>query len=125
MTSHKKSRRSLAERLDPKLLVQILNDFFDHAARTIARYDGFIDKFIGDEIMNEFGAPAYFENHRERAVNCAMELCRSVKKISEKIKEMGIDWPLNIGIGINSDPGVFPVKSFSGMWARGTARKNL
>ncbi|MBW8003822.1 MAG: adenylate/guanylate cyclase domain-containing protein [Planctomycetes bacterium] len=99
----------LSEKIEPKLLVQVLNEFFKCSERIISKYKGFIDKFIGDAIMVEFGAPLYSENHRERAINCAIELRNAVENISHKIKVLGVDWSLEIRIGINSGEAILGI----------------
>ena len=104
-----KNFTSLSEKIEPKLLVQVLNEFFKCSERIISKYKGFIDKFIGDAIMVEFGSPLYSENHRERAINCAIELRNAVENISHKIKDLGVDWSLEIGIGINSGEAILGI----------------
>src|SRR3989442_14891645 len=48
---------SLAERLDPEELRSLMMGCFQTLAEEIRRYDGFIEKFIGDAILAVFGAP--------------------------------------------------------------------
>ncbi len=52
--------------------------------------------------MIEFGAPIQAENHRENAVNCAVELCKLSHQLEAEIQKLGLDWKLEFGIGINS-----------------------
>ena len=59
--------------------------------------------------MVEFGSPLYSENHRERAISCAIELRDAVENISHKIKDLGVDWSLEIGIGINSGEAILGI----------------
>ena len=97
-----KNFTTLSESVDPKLLIKILNRYFSYCLSIISRYDGFVDKFIGDAIMIEFGAPIQAENHRENAVNCAIELCQLSHQLEAEIQKLGLDWKLEFGIGINS-----------------------
>lgn len=46
-----KNFTTLSESIDPKLLIKILNQYFSYCLSIISKYDGFIDKFIGDAIM--------------------------------------------------------------------------
>ena len=48
---------ALAERLDPEDVRAFQNALFETFAQAIARYDGFVEKFVGDAVMAVFGAP--------------------------------------------------------------------
>lgn len=63
---------SLAERFDPEELRSFMMGCFQTLAEEIRRYDGFIEKFIGDAILAVFGAPVAHEDDPERAVRAAL-----------------------------------------------------
>jgi adenylate cyclase len=65
---------TLSEQLTSEELSNTLNDYLDGACAIILRYEGTIDKFIGDAIMSIFNAPILQPDHAERAVKCALEL---------------------------------------------------
>src|SRR4030095_2555295 len=48
---------ALSERLDPEDVRAFQNALFETLAQAIARYDGFVEKFVGDAVMAVFGAP--------------------------------------------------------------------
>jgi hypothetical protein len=48
---------ALSEKLDPEKVRELINACFDWLVPVVQKYDGTIDKFIGDEIMALFGAP--------------------------------------------------------------------
>ncbi|NIQ95634.1 MAG: adenylate/guanylate cyclase domain-containing protein, partial [Desulfuromonadales bacterium] len=48
---------SLAERLPPKKVVELLNDYFTRMIEVVTRHDGVVDKLMGDSIMALFGVP--------------------------------------------------------------------
>ena len=54
---------ALSERLDPEVVRAFQTALFDTLAQAIARYDGFVEKFVGDAVMAVFGAPVA---HRHR-----------------------------------------------------------
>ena len=58
---------AMSEKLDPEEVRSMINACFVRLGAVIDRYDGHIDKFIGDEIMALFGAPAAHENDRAGA----------------------------------------------------------
>ena len=65
---------TLSEKLTSEKLSEVLNEYLDGACQIIHRYEGTVDKFIGDAIMCIFNAPLEQEDHALRAVKCALEL---------------------------------------------------
>lgn len=65
---------TLSEGLTSEKLSEVLNDYLNGACAIILKYEGTIDKFIGDAIMSIFNAPISQADHAERAVKCALEL---------------------------------------------------
>ncbi len=64
-------------------------------------FGGTVGKFIGDAIMGFFGDPEECPNHAELAARMALEMQAKVKTINEK-SLLWSDYPLEIGIGINT-----------------------
>ena len=60
---------ALAERLDPEEVRAFQNALFETLAQAIARYDGFVEKFVGDAVLAVFGAPVAHEDDPERALD--------------------------------------------------------
>jgi len=91
----------IAERMAPADVVSMLNEYFTTMADVIFRYDGTIDKYMGDEIMAVFGAPMYAEDHALRAVKVALEMNRELRSMHERCAESSR--PLfQIGIGMTT-----------------------
>ena len=65
---------TLSEQLSSEVLSDVLNHYLDGACAIILKYEGTIDKFIGDAIMAIFNAPIAQPDHAERAVKCALDL---------------------------------------------------
>lgn len=65
---------TLSEQLTSTELSATLNEYLDGACDIIQKYEGTIDKFIGDAIMSIFNAPILQPDHPERAIKCALEL---------------------------------------------------
>jgi len=74
-----------------------LSEYFTEMSDVIRRYGGFVDKFVRDEIMAEFGTPYPYPDHAERACLAALEMVRSNDLLWEKWK-----WGFHINIGINT-----------------------
>src|SRR2546425_4394706 len=57
---------SISERLSPEEVVALLNAFYTLMIDTTFKYDGTLDKFLGDGVMAVFGAPIYHPDHALR-----------------------------------------------------------
>ncbi len=88
---------ALSEKLDPEEITELINNCFKVLIEVIYRYEGTIDKFIGDCIMAIFGAPLTHEDDPERAVHTSLEMMAALNRFNEKHGEN-----LSIHIGINS-----------------------
>jgi len=88
---------AMSERQSPEKVREIMNRCFDGMVEAVARYDGSVDKFIGDAIMVVFGAPNAHEDDPERAVRCALEMQAYLTEVNKTIAS-----PLKMRIGINS-----------------------
>ena len=84
---------ALSERLEPEEVKEIMNKALTIQADTVKRYDGMVDKYIGDAMMAIFNAPIDLPGHETAAVLCA-------KEIQDKIKMANLN--VEIGIGVNS-----------------------
>lgn len=92
---------SFSEKLPPEEVVNMLNEYFKEMVDIIFKWDGTLDKFVGDEIMAFWGAPAEQPDHAELAVRCALDMIDSLSHLQEKwIKEEKAI--LDCGIGINT-----------------------
>lgn len=93
-----------SEKLPPEKVVQLLNDYFNVMTEVVFKYDGTIDKFIGDAIMVIYGAPIFHEDHALRASLTAIEMIQELKKYKEEwCKKYSLD-DFQIGIGLNTGP---------------------
>ncbi|MFM8527662.1 MAG: adenylate/guanylate cyclase domain-containing protein [bacterium] len=59
-------------------IVSRLNELYECVVPIIARHRGHVDQFIGDGLLAVFGAPERTEDHADRAVQCAVEIARTV-----------------------------------------------
>ena len=97
---------SIAERLEPDALVELINDFFGHMTDAISRNGGVVDKFMGDAVLAYWGPPfTRADEHAVKACQAALdaltelakfriELAREVSKDGEE----ALDIDLRIGI---------------------------
>ncbi len=91
----------MSEVLSAEEVVQLLNEYFTAMTAIIFKYEGTLDKFMGDAIMAVYGAPIEMPDHAERAVLAAIEMSRKMTELQAKWKMEG-KREVNIGIGINT-----------------------
>jgi len=92
---------SMSERMSAEEVSVILNDYFTEIEPIISKYNGVINKFIGDAVMAIFGEPLQDKNHAENAVKCADEMLKKVESLQQKWMNEGKP-KLEIGVGINT-----------------------
>jgi len=92
---------SFSEKHSPQEVVTLLNEYLSAMTEIIFRWEGTLDKFVGDEIMVFWGAPMPQPDHAERAVRCALEMRKRLEEMQQEWRERGVE-PLDAGIGVNS-----------------------
>ncbi len=90
---------ALSEKLDPEELRSLLHEYRVLCGNVIARYDGFVARYVGDGILTYFGWPTAHEEDAERTVRAALEIVQTVKRASS-IED------LSVRIGIATGPVV-------------------
>ena len=90
---------ALSEKLDPEELRGLLHAYRSLCGDVIARYDGFVARYVGDGILTYFGWPTAHEEDAERAVRAALEIAHTVKRASATED-------LSVRIGIATGPVV-------------------
>jgi class 3 adenylate cyclase len=91
----------MSEQLSPEEIVHLLNEYFTEMVKIIFKYEGTLDKFMGDAIMAIFGAPVDLPDHADRAVMASIEMAQKMKELQAKWRMEGKK-EVNIGIGINT-----------------------
>ena len=92
---------SMSETMSAQQVSEILNEYFTEMEPIISKYNGIINKFIGDAVMAIFGEPIQDKNHAANAVRCGYEMLLKVKELQKKWTEEGKP-KIEIGIGINT-----------------------
>jgi adenylate cyclase len=92
---------TVSEKLSPEELVHLLNEYLTAMTNMVFKYDGLLDKYMGDAVMAVFGAPLDQPDHALRACRTALGMMEELKKLQKKWAEEGKP-VLDIGIGINS-----------------------
>lgn len=92
---------SMSEKMTAEEVSVILNEYFSEIEPIISKYNGVINKFIGDAVMAIFGEPIQDINHPQNAVKCACAMLKKVEELQEKWLLEGKP-KIEIGIGINT-----------------------
>jgi class 3 adenylate cyclase/tetratricopeptide (TPR) repeat protein len=90
---------ALSEKLDPEEYRTVLHAYRTACGDVIARYDGFVARYVGDGILTYFGWPSAHEEDAERAVRAGLEVVQAVKRASSTET-------LSVRIGIATGPVV-------------------
>ena len=92
---------TMSENLDPEELTLIMNECFRKLSMMVYRYEGIIDKFIGDCIMAIFGAPVTHEDDPERAILACLDMQTAINEINTRLekslKKLEIHTGINTG----------------------------
>jgi adenylate cyclase len=91
---------TLSEKMPPTVVTTVLQRYFDGMVHAVHRYDGTVDKFIGDGMMVLFGAPKKSADPCGEAVKCALAMMAELDKLNAQFASEGLP-TLVIGIGIN------------------------
>lgn len=82
---------------------ELLNDYFELMVETVFKYEGTLDKFMGDGIMAFWGAPATHPDDAIRSVQCALDQMEVLGKFNRRRVEGG-NPPLAVGMGLHTGP---------------------
>ena len=103
----------LSERLDPEEIRALQDDMFAELTVAVERFNGFVDKFVGDALLALFGAPIAHEDDPERALGAALAMGECIAAVSERWQRR-LGEPLALHIGINTGPVVAGGQGASG-----------
>jgi adenylate cyclase len=92
---------TISEKLSPEDLVHLLNEYLTSMTDLVFKYEGLLDKYMGDAIMAVWGAPLDQPDHAERACRTALEMLAELRKLQAKWTAEGRP-PMDIGVGINT-----------------------
>lgn len=92
----------MSSRMEPRQIIEMLNEYFTVMVEDIVfRYEGTLEKYIGDALLAVWGAPYQQADDTNRAVRAAIDMQRGVLRLSQQWKERGKQ-PIKIHIGLNT-----------------------
>jgi adenylate cyclase len=101
-----RSFTTLTERSDPIALLAQLNEYLEAMTDIIFRYDGIVDKFIGDGIMAHWGAFTPERPNARLAAQAALDMLTTLADLNRRWEAAGKP-PLDIGVGLNTAEVIF------------------
>ncbi|HEV8498661.1 MAG TPA: adenylate/guanylate cyclase domain-containing protein [Gemmatimonadaceae bacterium] len=91
---------ALAEAMRPDDMASLLTEYFTQMVDCVFRHEGTLDKFIGDEIMAQWGAPISSFDDVDKTMSAAIEMMHELEKLNVGWRAAGRP-ELHIGIGLN------------------------
>ncbi len=100
-----RSFTALSEYMEPEDVVSMLNEYFSIMTDILFKYDGMLDKFVGDQIMAVFGHRSSERDGARSAVRAAMEMQKATVALMKKRADNGLRI-FQVGIGINTGSAI-------------------
>jgi class 3 adenylate cyclase/tetratricopeptide (TPR) repeat protein len=104
---------ALAEREDPEVVQSVVGRTFDRLSAEIERYEGLLEKFMGDAVLAVFGVPRAHEDDAERAVRAALEMQDVLAELNRAFAAEGKP-TLEMRIGIEAGEVLVDLERASG-----------
>jgi adenylate cyclase len=96
---------TLSEQMDPQAVVAQLTEYFNAMVDAVFRFDGLVDKFIGDGMMVLYGCFDPDADHRRQAILTALLMRQTLARLNARWRSEGRP-EFRIGIGIHSGPAI-------------------
>jgi class 3 adenylate cyclase/tetratricopeptide (TPR) repeat protein len=91
-----------SDQQDPEDVRARIRPYHARLRQEIERYDGTVEKFVGDAVMAAFGAPVAHEDDAERAVRAGLRILEAITELNEA----DADLDLQVRVGINTGEAV-------------------
>ncbi|MEA2657235.1 MAG: adenylate cyclase [Chloroflexota bacterium] len=96
---------AMSEAMAAEDVLSVIQHYLDDMSALILKWDGTIDKYVGDEVVALWNAPVAQPNHALLALRCAYDLIAQAPALQAKLVEHGLP-PVSWGIGVNTGPAV-------------------
>lgn len=92
---------ALSEQSEPEEMIASLNRFLTIMTDIVFRYEGTLDKYIGDALMIFFNDPLPQEDHAERAVRMGLDMQGAMVEFRQRLTESA-HMQITAGVGIST-----------------------
>jgi adenylate cyclase len=96
---------AMSEAMAAEDVLEVIQHYLDEVSSLILKWDGTIDKYVGDEVVALWNAPVEQPDHALLALRCAYDLIAQAPILQAKLVELGLP-PVSWGIGVNTGPAV-------------------
>ena len=96
---------AMSEAMTAEDVLAVIQEYLNEMSALILKWDGTIDKYVGDEIVAIWNAPTQQPQHALWAVRCAYDLIDRASVLQQHLATKGLP-PISWGIGINTGPAV-------------------
>ena len=96
---------AMSESMQASDVLALIQEYLDDMSKLILKWDGLIDKYVGDEIMALWNTPLAQADHALLAIRCAYDLIDSAPMLQERLVARGLP-RIGWGVGINTGPAV-------------------
>src|SRR5262245_26744644 len=93
---------SLASRLDPEDLREVIGAYQTDCAEAIERFEGHVAQYLGDGLLVYFGYPQAHEDDARRAIRAALEIVEATERLDAPQRRTGADERLAVRLGIHT-----------------------
>ncbi|MEO8743793.1 MAG: adenylate/guanylate cyclase domain-containing protein [Candidatus Dormiibacterota bacterium] len=96
---------AMSEAMAAEDVLAVIQDYLNEMSSLVLKWDGTIDKYVGDEIVALWNSPVAQPEHALLAIRCAYDLINNAAALEEKLAARGLP-PISWGIGVNTGPAV-------------------
>src|SRR6266700_6527116 len=96
---------AMSEAMTAEDVLAVIQEYLNEMSALILKWDGTIDKYVGDEIVALWNAPTHQPQHALWAVRCAYDLINQASVVQRHLAAKGLP-PISWGVGINTGPAV-------------------
>jgi adenylate cyclase len=101
---------TISETVEIEYLNRFLNDFFEMTTQAVFKYNGTVDKFLGDGLLAFFGDPLPMENHALAAIQAGIAMQQGMAELSARWARSGIfEFEKGVRIRIGMSTGMIIV----------------
>lgn len=88
----------LSETMDPEEMDSLMDQVFGAFESVVVRFDGVVEKYIGDALVAVFGAPNIHEDDPARAVNAALDFQSELRHLNRMLRRRDVELTFRTGI---------------------------
>ncbi len=96
---------AMSEAMPAEDVLAVIQEYLNDMSSLILKWDGTIDKYVGDEIVALWNAPTAQPQHALWAVRCAYDLVAQADALQSRLHARGLP-PISWGVGVNTGPAV-------------------